>query len=327
MAMAIMKLIKRKFSWNFMRLVNGLSNVLTLFIGDFHEVLLDDEHVSLRRPRPRWQIEDFRQVIHDCGMFDIGYTGFKYTWCNNFVSPNSTRARLDRALASQDWKDSFLEAKLFHLSTNTSDHLPLLLELGDRMVSRKQLKNRFRFEEGWCLYEESRGVVHQAWDKVQILDPGERLLECIRNGRLGLLQWKRESIDSNGEGFTIEEIKHCLFSMNGAKAPGPDGMPAKFFQHYWTTVGGAICDMFRLIALCNTAAKVIAKALAIRLKKYLPSVISDIQRAFVPHRLIIDNILLAYEAHHVIKQRKSGTRGYMSIKICLRRMTGLNGPS
>ncbi|GAA0151956.1 hypothetical protein LIER_10557 [Lithospermum erythrorhizon] len=47
---------KRKFFWNIMTLVNGLSNVPTLFIGDFNEVLSDDEHVSLRSPRPRWQI-------------------------------------------------------------------------------------------------------------------------------------------------------------------------------------------------------------------------------------------------------------------------------
>ncbi|GAA0154188.1 hypothetical protein LIER_12244 [Lithospermum erythrorhizon] len=135
--------------------------------------------------------------------------------------------------------------------------------------------------------------------------------------------------------FTSEDIKNCFFCMHGAKAPGPDGMPANFFQHYWPTVGGALCDMFnftlitlvpkleravnmtqfRPIALCNTAAKVIAKALAIRLKKCLPFVILDTQSAFVPHRLITDNILLAYEAHHVIKQRKAGPRCYMSIKL------------
>ncbi|GAA0138881.1 hypothetical protein LIER_00539 [Lithospermum erythrorhizon] len=32
--------------------------------------------------------------------------------------------------------------------------------------------------------------------------------------------------------FTREEVKLCLFSMIGDKAPGPDRMLALFFQHY-----------------------------------------------------------------------------------------------
>ncbi|GAA0170689.1 hypothetical protein LIER_24896 [Lithospermum erythrorhizon] len=72
---------------------------------------------------------------------------------------------------------------------------------------------------------------------------------------------------------------------------------------------------FRPIALCNTVAKVISKSLAIRHKKFLPYVISETQSAFVPKRLIMDNTLLAFEAHHVIKNKKCGKEGYMSIKL------------
>ncbi|GAA0149182.1 hypothetical protein LIER_08425 [Lithospermum erythrorhizon] len=63
----------RKHSWNLMRLLNGLSTLPTIFIGDFNEVLHRNEHVSQRRQRPTWQIERFRQVVRDCGLVDMGY--------------------------------------------------------------------------------------------------------------------------------------------------------------------------------------------------------------------------------------------------------------
>ncbi|GAA0138880.1 hypothetical protein LIER_00538 [Lithospermum erythrorhizon] len=129
-----------------MRIVNSLSNVPTLFMGDFNEVLSGDEHVSQQRQRPAWQMNNFRQVVTDCGLFDVQYVGFQYTWCNTFTSPDSTKVRLDRGLASKCWMDRFPQAKLTHLSTNTSDHLPIFLSIGDQTLGESKLKPRFRFE-------------------------------------------------------------------------------------------------------------------------------------------------------------------------------------
>lgn len=51
----------------------------------------------------------------------------------------------------------------------------------------------------------------------------------------------------------------------------------------------------KLISLVSSLYKIIAKVLAKRLKKVLPSIIHDSQAGFVEDRQILDTILVAYE--------------------------------
>ncbi|GKV29515.1 hypothetical protein SLEP1_g38441 [Rubroshorea leprosula] len=150
--------------------------------------------------------------------------------------------------------------------------------------------------------------------------------------------------------FTSSEVLIALKQIHSSKAPGPDGMNVSFYKNYWHIIGGDIISAaldflnnglmvrdvnlthivlipkvkspssmkdFRPISLCNVLYKIISKVLTNRLKSILPHIISNNQSAFVPGRLIYDNIMVAFEAIHHLKNKRIGRRGHMAVKLDL----------
>lgn len=58
-----------------------------------------------------------------------------------------------------------------------------------------------------------------------------------------------------------------------------------------------------------------AKVIANRLRIVIDKCIDLTKSAFAPRRLIFDNVLLAYELLHTLKQKRSGKKGFMAVKL------------
>jgi len=61
--------------------------------------------------------------------------------------------------------------------------------------------------------------------------------------------------------------------------------------------------------------KLISKVLANRLNLILPAIISCSRSAFIPDRLISENIIVAFETMHTMQTRMWSKVGYMGVKL------------
>ncbi|MCH93722.1 hypothetical protein A2U01_0014675, partial [Trifolium medium] len=148
------------------------------------------------------------------------------------------------------------------------------------------------------------------------------------------------------EAYTAVEVLQAIKDMKSLAAPGPDGLPALFYQTYWDVIGPDITNLildilnnngdpgplnstyiclipkisqaslpndYRPISLCNVTLKIITKTIANRFKQVLPDIISPNQSAFIQGRLITDNTLIASEIFDYMSHTNR-KKGFVGVK-------------
>lgn len=83
-----------------------LSSTTWLYIGDFNKILYLHEKNG-GNDRDLKVVSEFKKVIQDCNLIDMGSQGHPYTWSNRRFGPYFIEEKLEKFLYSKDWTDHF----------------------------------------------------------------------------------------------------------------------------------------------------------------------------------------------------------------------------
>ena len=127
-----------------------------LICGDFNLIYkAQDKNNTILNRR---MMGRFRNFIDEAELQELLLRGRLYTWSSERDNP--TLERIDRVFASEEWMLSFPDHDLSALSTDCSDHAPLLLKTDCTLPHLK----RFRFENIWPKFDGFLLVVEEAWN-------------------------------------------------------------------------------------------------------------------------------------------------------------------
>lgn len=176
----------RKAQWLTLHTRMSLCPEACLLIGDFNDIL-DRSEKQGGNVRSERSMLDFRSFVADNRLLDLGFVGHPFTWRNR-RQEGGIQERLDRALGSAQWLQSFPEAKILHEVVEGSDHSMLILQTH---AVRKKKRGRFIYDPRWGTLAGCKAVVANHWAKVTRGPKSVQVIGKLSWVRKGLLDWKR----------------------------------------------------------------------------------------------------------------------------------------
>ncbi|XP_026396344.1 uncharacterized protein LOC113290979 [Papaver somniferum] len=284
---------EQKEQWSY---INDLSKSVTIpwvVLGDLNITMCtnDINHATSSITSP-----EILELIKDSDLTDLGLSGCPYTWTSNKHGIVKYKSRLDRAIINSHWSIDYPNAILTHLPQRGSDHTPILLEL----YKESLVKGRnWKFFKHWLKDENCHDEMKKSWDR-------ESLEVLLKNHFMNIIKTSHPSNsadflkyihsciseEDNEELEAIpseQEIYNALMTMDPWKSPGPDVFPPGFYQTKWKIVKEDVCKTIK--SFFHSVYKIISKVIALRTKKHISSIISPMQAAYVPRRLISENRL------------------------------------
>lgn len=175
-------------SWNMLRQLNNRHSLPWICVSDFNELLRSSRKLG-GSSRSQSQMQQFRNVVDECGFHDLRFMGSQYTWKKHFADGHSIWERLYRALANNDWVMKFPGTKVHILSSDTSDHSPLWVILD--YLEQPCMVKPFKFEEMWLTNLGCANIIEAAWSPRSIEDPSVGVMRKIERRSKELSRWNQ----------------------------------------------------------------------------------------------------------------------------------------
>jgi hypothetical protein len=109
----------------------------------------------------------FRDCLDACNLFDLGFSGPKFTWSNRQDAQCNIRVRLDRAVANGAFSQMFGDCTVENIITTTSDHYAILISLQKcKSHFHLPMQQGFRYEAAWRRADSYADTVESNWAAV-----------------------------------------------------------------------------------------------------------------------------------------------------------------
>ena len=80
----------------------------------------------------------FQQTLLHCGLVDLGFNGYHFTWRNGRSGAAFVEERLDKVVATSECREMFPRTKVRHIPTSYSNHDPILMDMNPPTQSKKR---------------------------------------------------------------------------------------------------------------------------------------------------------------------------------------------
>lgn len=181
---------KREKTLSLMRNIKPNGGEPWLCTGDFNTIMWATEKKG-GNPKNWLEMNNFRNTIAICNMSDLGFSGNRFTWSNGRGGAENILERLDRALASSEWKSLYPTYRVRHLPRFKSDHNPIVVDCSKNDESwgnpRKKGK-RFRFEHMWIQHPNFTNLLEKIW---KTGDKNASFMEKAKSCGNELLNWEK----------------------------------------------------------------------------------------------------------------------------------------
>nr|POF12445.1 hypothetical protein CFP56_44878 [Quercus suber] len=178
-------------TWSFLQSLHRRFSLPWMCAGDLNELLWSHEKLGLGL-RQECKMKEFRDVLDECGIINLGYTGDKFTWKGKRAG-GLVLERLDRAVASNGWFSRFTGSKVQHLRTHSSDDKAIVIK--PEGISPRP-NHPFKFEQMWLWEGGCSDTVSKAWGSTSQNANLAQIAGKIKNCGEELTKWSQQSFGS-----------------------------------------------------------------------------------------------------------------------------------